>query len=405
MHLWGADEGMFLGHVIITKGIRVCPEKAKAVVNLQRPRTLKEVQILNGKLVSLNRFLSKSAKKALPFFKTLKNNIRKSDFEWTMKAEKAIQEMKRCIVELPMLTATKPRDELIMYLYVNREAISMPDGKANTGLGARNKEAKKILSSTPDFTAEKTDKDASPTGIPIEEEISEPWTLFTDGSSSLERSRAGLILTNPEGMKFTYALRFEFVASNIEAEYEALVDCESRNKWVFGLPEEIISDNGKQFRDNPFKDWCDKLNIKQNFASVKHPQTNGLVERANCILGEGIKARVDQGSKNWVKEVPHMLWTHRTMIKTSNGDTPFSPTYNTEAVIPVEIGMPSLRCAEVDQVRNDEALMLNLDMLEEKRERATKQPSSQETLYTEVTKLPTRRKTENCSQNGKDHTK
>ncbi|GKB83050.1 reverse transcriptase domain-containing protein [Tanacetum coccineum] len=138
----------------------------------------------------------------------------------------------------------------------------------------------------------------------------------------------------------------------------------------FGLPREIIYDNGKKFRDNPFKDWCDKLNIKQKFASVKHPQTNGLVERANCSLGEGIKARLDQGSKNWVEEVQHVLWAHHTMIKTSNGDTPLYLTYGTEVVIPVEIGMPSLRCAEVDQVQNDEALMLNLDMLEEKRERA-----------------------------------
>ncbi|GKE47739.1 hypothetical protein Tco_1478997 [Tanacetum coccineum] len=58
------------------------------------------------------------------------------------------------------------------------------------------------------------------------------------------------------------------------------------------------------------------------------------------------------------------------MIKTSNGDTPFSLTYGTEAVIPVEIGMPSLRCAEVNQTENDEGLLLNLDMLEERRERA-----------------------------------
>ncbi|GJX61205.1 reverse transcriptase domain-containing protein [Tanacetum coccineum] len=46
----------------------------------------------------------------------------------------------------------------------------------------------------------------------------------------------------------------------------------------FGLPGEIISDNGKQFRDNPYKDWCEKLCIRQCFASVKHPQANGLVE-------------------------------------------------------------------------------------------------------------------------------
>ncbi|GJW74190.1 reverse transcriptase domain-containing protein [Tanacetum coccineum] len=66
----------------------------------------------------------------------------------------------------------------------------------------------------------------------------------------------------------------------------------------FGLPGEIISDNGKQFRDNPFKDWCEKLCIHQHFAYVKHPQTNGLVERENRSLGEGIKSRLDARSKN-----------------------------------------------------------------------------------------------------------
>ncbi|GJS00710.1 reverse transcriptase domain-containing protein [Tanacetum coccineum] len=135
-------------------------------------------------------------------------------------------------------------------------------------------------------------------------------------------------------------------------------------------PRELISDNGKQFRDNPFKDWCKKLCIRQRFASVKHPQTNGLVERANRSLGEGIKARLDASSKNWMEEISHVLWAHRTMIKSSNGDTPFSLTYGTQAVILAEIGMPTLRTATVDMVENDEALEINLDLLEERREQA-----------------------------------
>ncbi|GJZ58649.1 hypothetical protein Tco_0614465 [Tanacetum coccineum] len=56
------------------------------------------------------------------------------------------------------------------------------------------------------------------------------------------------------------------------------------------------------------------------------------------------------------------------MIKSSNGDTPFSLPYGMEAVIPTEIGMPTLRTAEVDLVQNNEALEINLDLLEEKRE-------------------------------------
>ncbi|GJT30904.1 hypothetical protein Tco_0911179 [Tanacetum coccineum] len=58
------------------------------------------------------------------------------------------------------------------------------------------------------------------------------------------------------------------------------------------------------------------------------------------------------------------------MIKSSNGDTPFSLTYGTEAVILAEIGMPTLRTAEIDMVQNDEALEINLDLLEERREQA-----------------------------------
>ncbi|GJR85833.1 hypothetical protein Tco_0209844 [Tanacetum coccineum] len=58
------------------------------------------------------------------------------------------------------------------------------------------------------------------------------------------------------------------------------------------------------------------------------------------------------------------------MIKSSNGDTPFSLTYETEAVIPAEISMPTLRTAKVDLVQNNEALEINLDLLEERREEA-----------------------------------
>nr|GEY10108.1 reverse transcriptase domain-containing protein [Tanacetum cinerariifolium] len=77
-----------------------------------------------------------------------------------------------------------------------------------------------------------------------------------------------------------------------------------------------------------------------------------------------------EGNKNWVEELPHILWAHRTMIKSSHGDTPFSLTYGTEAVIPAEIGMPTYRTTAVDVVNNDEELRLNLDLLEERRELA-----------------------------------
>nr|GEU36201.1 reverse transcriptase domain-containing protein [Tanacetum cinerariifolium] len=55
------------------------------------------------------------------------------------------------------------------------------------------------------------------------EELPDPWTLFMDGSSCVDGSRAGLIFTNLEGTNLTYALRFEFKATNNEVDYKTLI--------------------------------------------------------------------------------------------------------------------------------------------------------------------------------------
>jgi transposase InsO family protein len=93
--------------------------------------------------------------------------------------------------------------------------------------------------------------------------------------------------------------------------------------------------NGKQFAHDPFKSWCSQLEIEQVFTSMAQPQANGQVERANRSIIEGIKARLGRERAEWVEELPHVLWAHRTTPKTSNGETPFSLTYETEAMIPV----------------------------------------------------------------------
>ncbi|GJV34594.1 reverse transcriptase domain-containing protein [Tanacetum coccineum] len=121
---FGIKEGTFLGNKVNTEGIMVCLDKVGAVLNLASPKCRKDVQKLNGKLASLNRFLFKSAEKSLPFFKTLKYFTRNSDFQWTAEAEAAFKEMKKLIAELPTLTAPMKREELIMYLAAAREVVS-----------------------------------------------------------------------------------------------------------------------------------------------------------------------------------------------------------------------------------------------------------------------------------------
>nr|GEZ98118.1 reverse transcriptase domain-containing protein [Tanacetum cinerariifolium] len=116
--------------------------------------------------------------------------------------------------------------------------------------------------------------------------------------------------------------------------------------YKFGLPGEII-----QIMENSFGTIRLKIGAK-NYRMRRN------------------KSKVGCKKKELVEELPHVLWAHRTMIKSSNEDTSFSLTYGTEAIIPAEIGMPTLRTVEADLVENNEALEINLDLLEERREEA-----------------------------------
>nr|GEX46521.1 reverse transcriptase domain-containing protein [Tanacetum cinerariifolium] len=349
-----------------------------------------------------------------------------------------------------------------------------------------------------DFVVKRPEDDSPDTPIKDNEELLDLWILFTDGSSCVDGFGADLIIMNPEGIEFTYALRFRFDATNNEAEYEALIaglwiaeqmgvknlqanvknltstfkefsikqvprgenkkaDTLSNmastsfahlSKQVFvkELKEKSIDENevlavveeeghtcmtpiyefltkeilleekrkarvirrkvgrgheinkGVQklsgssprakeptakldphhipvaicykwginivgpFSEGPgkvkflivaidyFPKWIEAKHVA-TIMGAQHPQANGLLKRENMSLGEGIKARFDERSKNWLEEISHILWAHRTMIKSSNGETSFSLMYGTKAVIPVEIGMTALRNAEVDMIK------------------------------------------------------
>ncbi|GKB00463.1 reverse transcriptase domain-containing protein [Tanacetum coccineum] len=91
------------------------------------------------------------------------------------------------------------------------------------------------------------------------------------------------------------------------------------------------------FVNDPFKSWCGRLNIQQMNTVVAHPRANGLIERANKSLMEGIKTRLGREKAGW-------------------------------AVIPAEIGMPTYRTMTIREGFNEEEIRLNLDLLTKRRE-------------------------------------
>ena len=85
---------------------------------------------------------------------------------------------------------------------------------------------------------------------------------------------------------------------------------------------------------------------------------------------DGIKKRLENAKGRWVEELPSVLWTYRTTPRRSTGETPFALAYGMEAVIPLEIGLPTLKTELVESNTNNAVLARDLDLVEEKRERA-----------------------------------
>ena len=112
--------GKFLGFMVSQRGIEINLEKIWAIMELELPKTIKEVQSLNNKITSLNRFVSKAKDKCLPFFHTLRKS-----FKWMDECQKAFEELKKYLSSLPLLSLSKPREELYLYLAISQVAISV----------------------------------------------------------------------------------------------------------------------------------------------------------------------------------------------------------------------------------------------------------------------------------------
>ncbi|VFQ69578.1 unnamed protein product [Cuscuta campestris] len=113
--------------VLAPKGqtFRMCiepnPEKVKAILDMEAPRSIKEVQRLTGKMAALGRFLSKSAEKSIPFFGTLK---KVPEFQWTPECQATFEELKKYLLTPQVLAKPVKGEKLYLYLGVSPGAIS-----------------------------------------------------------------------------------------------------------------------------------------------------------------------------------------------------------------------------------------------------------------------------------------
>jgi transposase InsO family protein len=144
--------------------------------------------------------------------------------------------------------------------------------------------------------------------------------------------------------------------------------------YRFGVPNNIITDNGTQFTVSEFKNFCADLGIKINYALVSHPQSNGQAERSNGMILPGLKPRIFDKLKpyagRWVKELPTVLLALRTTPSHATGHTPFSLVYGSKAMLPTEVEHKSFLVQHFNEERLDNSRADDLNKLEELHEAA-----------------------------------
>ena len=112
------------------------------------------------------------------------------------------------------------------------------------------------------------------------------------------------------------------------------------------------------------------MEIANRYSTTVYPQGNGQAEAINKVIVNGLKKRPDDAKGRWVEELPHVLWTYRTPLQWSTGETPFAMTYGAKAVIPLEANFPMLRMNSFTPSSNDELLGKSLDLIKKRREKA-----------------------------------
>jgi len=132
-----------------------------------------------------------------------------------------------------------------------------------------------------------------------------PWPFFRWGIDIL-----GPFPISVRQFKFIVVV-VEYFTKWIEVEALTTITAEKITKFVwrsiicrFGVPKELISDNGTQFISRKMKLMCEELGIRHIFSSVEHPQTNGQAKAANKVILQGLEKKLGAAKAKWVDVLP-----------------------------------------------------------------------------------------------------
>nr|XP_018628094.1 uncharacterized protein K02A2.6-like [Nicotiana tomentosiformis] len=130
----------------------------------------------------------------------------------------------------------------------------------------------------------------------------------------------------------------------------------------FGIPESIITNNAANLNSDLMIEISEKFRIIHRNSTAYRPQMNGAVEVANNNIKRILRMIVDNHTQ-WYEKLPFALLGYRTTMRTSIGETPYMLVYSTEAIIPAEVEIPSLKVIQEAKLDDAEWIRVRKEQL------------------------------------------
>uniref|UniRef100_A0A803L7Q4 Uncharacterized protein n=1 Tax=Chenopodium quinoa TaxID=63459 RepID=A0A803L7Q4_CHEQI len=91
---------------------------------------------------------------------------------------------------------------------------------------------------------------------------------------------------------------------------------------MYGVPQRIVTDNGKTFVNNLMNNLFQKFKFTQHKPSMYNAPANGLAEAFNKTLCNLLSKVVAKSKRDWHEKIGEALWAYRTIYKNATQSTP-----------------------------------------------------------------------------------
>jgi hypothetical protein len=135
--------------------------------------------------------------------------------------------------------------------------------------------------------------------------------------------------------------------------------------YKFGVPQTLITDQRPSFMSHQFREFAGSMKIKLLNSSPYYAQANGQAGASNKVLIKIVKKRIKDNSRRWHEKLSEALWAHRTSRHGAMKVTPFELKSGQEVVLPMEIGLQSLRVTRKGSLSAKEYHELMIDKIDD----------------------------------------